>query len=117
MSRQTGRITVDLGGSNVLTSKEGASLTIGGTKRVQAMSDNGVHYYKEEIIPSMVEATLVHMADSDVVAMQKLKGLGLTFNTDTGVSFIITPAIFLEYGTLQNGELSVKFGGPPAEKV
>ena len=117
MAQQTGRITIDLGGGNVLTSKEGASLQIGGIQRDDALTDNGDHYWKEKAIAAEVDATMIHTTDSDLVAMQHMTGRQVTFETDTGQTFLMADAVFKSAGTLKNGEVDVKFGGRPAEKV
>ena len=109
-TQQTGRVSVDMDGT-VLRSKPGAKLSPGGVKRNHAVDDQLGVYHQEEYTPAMIECTLVHVSDTDLVAIRNFKNGTVRYKTDTGKVYEVTNADCAEVGDLQNGELPVKFGG------
>lgn len=110
MAKKTGRVTVKL--DNVtLRSKPGASMDMGGVKREYGVTDQGVTYFSEEYVNSMIECTLVHMADTDLIALRDTTDATITFECDTGPVYTMPGGGLVEPPKLQNGECPVKFVG------
>lgn len=114
MAQKTGRVSVEIDG-NTLASKPGASMRLGGRRRTTEMSDQGSHYYTETEEASQVVCTLIHTAETDLVSIQDFIGT-VTFVTDTKKRYVINDAVCEQIGSLENGEVEVTFGGPPAEQ-
>jgi hypothetical protein len=110
--QQTGRVTVKVNGEPHRT-KPGASVQIGGTKRTGFMTDQGVFVYKEELVPGMVKATVVHCSDTDVKAIRDNKDVTVQYITDTGAILTMGNAVYSESGDLANGEIDVTWIGDP----
>lgn len=116
MARKSGRVTVKVNG-DVLTSKPGASLQMGGKRRAFEMSDQGTPHHQETLVPAEVKATLIHVATSDVPALRDFVDGTVTFEDDIGVVYVVRGAGTMEIGPLANGEVEVTFGGAPAERA
>lgn len=114
--KKTGRVTVKIDGTP-LRSKKGASLQIGGTQRETETDDQGNVYFTEKESAAKIEATMIHVADTDLEALSKLTNATLEYETDTGVLYAVRGAHTNEVGDLVNGEVKVTFSGSPAEKV
>lgn len=108
--QQTGRVTISLDGTQH-RSKPGASINIGGVERKWDATDQGEAYFQEKSIPAMLKFTLVHMTDSDLLALQKFKNGTAQYITDTGRTYTISGAAVSKVGDLQNGEAEVELGG------
>lgn len=113
MADQTGRVTVKLDG-DALRSKPGASIDIGGLASEEMMTDQGLFVAKQEWRPSIVECVIVHMGDTDLVALRNTKEITLTFHTDTGVTYTVANARIKNPPKLENGECPLTFVGSPA---
>lgn len=111
--QQTGRVTVTRDGVS-FRSKSGAKIDPGGVKRTPEKTDQGVTFYKEENVPPMVECTLIHTSDLDIIELSRAKDWTLQFHTDTGVTYTIANAFTTEPVTMQNGESPCKFSGDDA---
>ena len=112
--QQTGRVTIKRDGS-AFRSKPGAKIDPGGVKRTPEKTDQGVTMYKEENVPPMVECTIMHTSDLDILDLSNAKDWTLTFQTDTGVTYTIANAFTVEPVSMQNGECPVKFSGDNAK--
>lgn len=108
----TGRIKVKVDGE-LLRSKPGATLQIGGVKRKPVPNDQGTVDYMEETAPAQVKATLIHVAGTDLRAINDFVDGTVIFETDTGHVFTIPDAFCEELGELKEGEVEVTFGGSP----
>lgn len=114
--QQTGQITIKLD-AKILRSKEGASIQIGGIRRVTKMDDQRRTYYQETVIPAQVKATLIHTTDTDLEELRNSVGLVINFETDVGPNYMVRGAHYEEVGDLSNGEVQITFGGDPAEAI
>lgn len=113
MAQASGKATVKL--ENVaLRTKKGAKLNLGGEKRNADATDQGLVFYTAENVPAEVECTIVHMSDTDLIALRDAKNITVVFETDTGVVYTVSNAFLTEPPTLQNGECPVKFAGSAA---
>lgn len=111
MSAQaTGRVTIDLDGTQH-RSRPGARIQLGGIEREFDATDQGEVYWKEKSIPAQIQFTLVHMADSDLIALRKLVNATAKFICDSGPVYTMTGAGTAKLGDLQNGEVEVTLGG------
>jgi hypothetical protein len=110
--QQTGRVTVKVNGEQK-RSKPGASAQMGGVQREGAMTDQGVFYYKETIVPAVVKATMPHCSDTDLLAIRENKDVTVQYTTDTGVVLTMGNAVFAQAGELQNGEVEITWTGDP----
>jgi hypothetical protein len=116
MAQVTGRVFIKLNGQ-VQPSKEGAKLMYapGNIEREPVTSDRGVEGFKEKIVAPTVEATFTHSAALDIDAIHNAKDTTLTYQTDTGVSYILRGAFSTSAPTLATGEVSFKFSAISAE--
>jgi len=101
-----------------LRSKEGAELDTGGKERTPIMANGVLVGYSEKGVPAMVTGTLVHMADTDVQEINNFTDGTVTFETDTGVTFIVNKAFTTKSCKITGGEgeMSVEFAGLPADE-
>lgn len=104
--------------SVLLRSKEGASLSFGGKERT-AVVGHSVYGPSEKIVPSVVEFTLAHTEDDDLIALHNKKDATIEFITDTGASWLVRNAFSTTPPKLTGGEGDVPFvfNGDPAEPV
>jgi hypothetical protein len=118
MAQVTGRVFIKLGGQ-VQPSKEGAKLTYapGNIGREMVASDRAVEGWKGKIVSPTVEATFIHSAALNIDDIHSATDQTLTFQTDTGVSYIVRGAVSLDPPTLTGGEVSFKFGGISVEQA
>lgn len=116
MSRMSGRVTVKVNG-DVLTSKPGASLQMGGKQRAFEMSDQGTVHWIETIVPAEIECTLIHVTTTDLAALRDLENATVSFEDDLGVVYVVRQAGTRELGVLTTEGVPVRFGGAPAERA
>lgn len=114
MSQVSGILKVYVDGKKFRV-KDG-SLSTGGITRT--VSKGGAVYgYTEEVTESELDVTLVHMADTDVVALGTLTNSTLRVETDTGQVYTVQGAWTAEPLKLQwGGDLALKMNGQPAVK-
>lgn len=115
MAQVTGIVKIFIDGQ-LKRSKPGAKLKVGGPKREAHM---GHAYYgtSEELVPSELDCTLVHMADDDAVALSNLRNQTVRFECDTGPVYLIEGMDTAEPCEVQaGGEMPLKMIGPPAVK-
>lgn len=113
MPQATGRVKITINGEQ-LRSRSGASLQTGGVIRTSLTTDQAQVYFTEDTQPSMVTATIVHTADTDVVGLRSQRDVTVAFETDTGAAWVIANAFVTDVGEISNGEFTVTLEGPPA---
>jgi hypothetical protein len=86
---------------------------MGGIQRPGDMTDQQTFYYKEKSVPGVIKATMIHMADTDLIGVRDFKEGIVTFNCDTGVVYTMSNAVCSELGELSDGEVEVTFMGDP----
>lgn len=115
MAQASGKATIEI--DNVaLRTKKGAKIDLGGEKRNADATDQALVFFTAENVPAMVEGTIVHMSDTDLIALRDAKNVTINFRTDTGVLYVVSNAFLTEPPTLQNGECPVKFAGSAAKQ-
>lgn len=113
MAQVTGIVKIYVNGK-LYRSKEGAKLKTGGKKR-EAVSGHAVYGFSETVEPSELDATLAHMADTDVIEINDMTDATLRFETDTGQTLMVPNAFTAEPCELSSGgDLSLKMMGEPA---
>ncbi|MDP1681088.1 MAG: phage tail tube protein [Burkholderiales bacterium] len=110
MPQVTGRVFITVGGKRI-NSKEGATLKFGGVEREAVLADNGVIGPMEKITAPEIDCTLVHTKEVALKEIQDIIDSTISFDTDTGRSFIMTGAFFAGGLSLTKGELQIKFQG------
>ena len=83
MPRVTGIVKVTVDGE-LQRSKDGAKLNIGGFERT-AVSGFEIYGYAQKVMPSDIEFTIAHMADTDLEKLADLIDVSVRFECDTGV--------------------------------
>jgi hypothetical protein len=111
----TGIVYIQVDGKQ-LRSKEGASMDPGGYERTPIMAADKLVGPAEKPVPAMVEATIAHTADTDLIEMSNWTGATLTFETDTGVSYLIANAFTTKPCKVTGGEgdVELEMCGEPA---
>lgn len=116
MAQATGRVTIKLNG-DVLRSRNGASIQTGGIIREPLTTDQGAIFYREDITPAVIVATIVHLADTDIQALRSFRDFTLAFETDTGDGWSISNAFVTEVGELSAGEFQLTINGNIANRT
>lgn len=107
----TGRVFITVKGQR-LRSKDGATLkNFGGIEREGQTADTGVAGYIEKTVIPEIECSIQHAADVSLTDFLKITDETISFDTDTGRSFILTGAWCTGALELSKGEVKVKFQG------
>jgi hypothetical protein len=114
MAQVTGIVKVFVNGA-LKRSKDGAKLNTGGKERT-AQTGHSVYGYSEKVVPAVVEFTLAHTADEDLMAINDLVEATLRFETDVGVTYLVQNAFTTKPTELTGGEgdVAVEMSGDPA---
>jgi hypothetical protein len=113
MAQVTGIVKIYVNGA-LYRSKPGAKLKTGGKKR-EAVTGHSVYGFTEEVEAAELDATLAHMADTNVPNINAIVGATLRFETDTGQTLMVANAFTSEPCEISSGgDLSLKMMGDPA---
>lgn len=115
MAQVTGRAYVNVNGQR-LRSKPGAKLKFGGVEREPVVGDDSVHGYSEKLTAPSVECTISHTADTNLQELQATTSATVTFETDTGKTFLLQEAWTANALELTNGEVAITFNGVRCEE-
>lgn len=117
MAQVTGIVYVKLNGK-MLRSKEGAKLELGGFERESVVAGGSHLGYTEKPVPAKVSCTLAHTADTDLIELRDFTNGTVTFETDTGASFLVANAYSTKPPDIAGGgDVAMEFAGDPAEKI
>lgn len=116
MAQVTGRVFITVAGKRI-ASKEGAKLKYGGVKREGVTADSGVVGYKEAPEIPGVECTVVHTSDVSIAEFQAMTNASISFDTDTGRSYVLSGAWCEGAMELASGELGLNFGALDCREV
>lgn len=116
MSHLTGRATITAGGRR-LPSKEGAKLGLGNVKRSAEMGDAGVLGYKEAPTVPYVECTVEHSRDMSVQEFANMVDVTVSFDTDSGRSFVLRNAWQANELVMDKGQISLRFEAISCEEI
>lgn len=115
MAQVTGRVFITVGGKRI-ASKEGATLKYGGIEREAVVADSGVVGPMDKIVPPEIECVIPHTKDVSLKQIQAIVDETISFDTDTGSSFVMRNSFFANGLELSKGELKVKFQGIECEE-
>lgn len=87
-------------------SQPGATLDFGGMARRTVIADGQLLGYKETPVESKINATFEHNSTTNVDTINNLTDGTLTFECDSGVSYIVRNAFSSEPPKLTGGESS-----------
>jgi hypothetical protein len=118
MAQVTGRVFLKLDGE-LQRSKPGAKLMFGGRTRDTVEGDDSIHGYTEKLTAPTVEFTLSHTAQTSLARLADLTDTTVTFETDTGVTYVVRNAWTSEPPDLTGGqgEVSLKMAGLSSEEL
>lgn len=113
----TGRAFIRVDG-DLLPTLEGAKINIGGLEREEVLG-NEVLGFTEKPVAATVECTIAHSAATDLVALRNITDATVTFETDTGITYMVAPAWITKPPELTAGgaEVELEFKGPPATQL
>lgn len=116
MAQVTGIVYLHVNGK-LLRSKEGAKLNTGGVERT-AQAGHKLYGYSEKFVPAQVEATLAHTADTDIEELNSMVAATVTFECDSGVSYLVANAFTTKPVELTggDGDLTLEMQGDPAKE-
>lgn len=117
MSQLTGKAYIDVPGFGRLRSKAGAKLNTGGFTRETKTSDSGVEGFTEEIAEPSIECTIIHEPTLSITDLNNIRNANITFQTDTGSSWVLMEAWLVDPTELSTGEVPVKFAGKRCEPL
>lgn len=114
-----GQATIRIDGT-VIESDDDATLKPGGIKNNPRMIGQKFHH-NQTTIPAMVTCKVGVSADVSLRKLQELTGVEITFESDTGKTWIVRNAVQtaeLELtGGEQGGTVQLEFYGEPAEEM
>ena len=111
----TGLVYINIGGRRQRSEKD-ATLEVGGKVGEAVMSANGYEgHATKEIAPAKISATFIHTGNDDVTALQNLRDTPVTFETDSGQTYLIANAGTEGSVKLKGGKIDVEITGTPAE--
>lgn len=112
----TGRAFITVGGKR-LGSKEGAKLGFGNLERTGETGDVGVLGYTEKPTIPFVECTIKHNAETSLRELADMVDVPVSFDTDTGRSFVLRNAWCAKALEMDKGDISLRFEGMSCEEV
>lgn len=116
MAQVTGRVFITVAGKRI-ASKEGAKLMFGGVERETVIADSGVVGFSEKNVAPGVECTIVHTAATSLAEFQAMTAVSISFDTDTGKSFVLSGAWCANVIELEKGEVKLTFGALDCKEV
>lgn len=104
----------------LLNSMPGAKLDLGGKTREPVIGGNGILGYAEKIKPSSLECEISLSQGTSLAALQKIVNATVTYEADTGQTYVIRNAFVTETLSVtagEGGKVALKFSGDPAEEM
>ena len=104
-------------GSELLRSKEGASITLGGYERSE-VAGYEVYGYSEKVVGSQVTCTLAHTNDLSLDELRQTTDAVIRFECDNGTVYVVEHAYMstTPQVTAGNGDVACEFRGAPARE-
>ena len=116
MGQNTGRAFVTVAGKRLAT-KEGAKLNTGSPERTGEIGDIGVLGYTEKDTIPFVECTIKHSADTSLSELSAMVDVVISFDTDTGRSFVLRNGWCAKSLEMDKGDVAVRFEAMSCEEV
>ena len=117
--KRLGKAFIKIDGELLETNK-GAKCSLGGVSRKTIVGNNTVHGYAEEPKESGVECEISIGEGASLDKYRKISDATITFEADTGQTYVIRNAWLTEPPELTDGDggkVGLKFAGPPAEEM
>ena len=114
MAQVAGIVKIYLNGQ-LQRSKEGAKLITGGKERTMQVG-HSVHGWSEKVVPSTLEFVIPLMADTKIEDLNNLTDATARFETDVGLSYLLTGMSVTKPVEITSGEgdVAVEMMGNPA---
>lgn len=110
MAQVTGKAFITVKGKRQ-ASREGATLRYGGVERQAEMADTGVAGFSEKNVVQEIECSIVHDGNTSLAELMAITDETISFDTDTGKSFVLSNAWCTGGLELSKSEVKVKFQG------
>lgn len=114
--RLTGRAYITVRGQRLRT-EPGATLKTGGVSREGVVADTGVAGYTESTSIPEVTCSVLHGADIKLADFNAMTSETVSFDTDTGKSFVLSEAWCKGALELSAGKVQLVFQGMRCEEV
>jgi hypothetical protein len=114
----TGKATVKVDGEELLADVD-ATLNVGGVSRQAVMGPHGVQGFQESPEAPALSTTVRHTAKTDLIALGKITGATVLFETDTGDTYMLRRAFVtdtIELGS-GNGNVRLNWGAFGVERI
>lgn len=113
----SGRAFVRING-DLLPTLEGAKINVGGMEREEVIGPT-VLGFVEKPVAAVVECNIAHDSTTDLMALREITDATITFETDTGLTYMVAPAWITKPPELTAGgaEVALEFKGPPATQL
>ena len=119
MSQRLGKAFIKWDGK-LLESMPDAKLSLGGVERMPVIGANAVHGFSEKIKESTLECTISVSAETRLAELAAIQDATVTFEADTGQTYIMRNAFLTEPPTVtagEGGKVELKFAAPRAEEM
>lgn len=119
MTQRLGIAYIKIDGA-LLESMPGASIDLGGVMRTPVIGGNAVLGHSETPKEAVVECQIAVGRGTSLAQLQKITAATITFEADTGQTWIVREAVLAEPPKAtagDGGQVPLKFFGPPAEEM
>ena len=116
-NQRLGKALIKVDGQ-LLESRPGAKLDIGGVVRDPVVGANSVHGFAEKIKEAVVECEISMGPETNIGAMAGWSDVTVVFECDTGQVYTVRNAWLTEPPVVtaeEGGKVPLKFAGPPAD--
>lgn len=116
MTQLTGKATVKVDGSEMLTDVD-STLNVGGVSREFVVGPRGPQGQRETPQAPSLTTTVRHTADTDLIALGRIKGATVIFTTDTGDAYVLRRAAVTEPPEMSGGNIRLNWGAMGVERL
>ncbi|RXE49215.1 phage tail tube protein [Chromohalobacter israelensis] len=116
MTQLTGKATVKVDGSEMLTDVD-ATLNVGGVSREFINGPRGPQGFRESPEAPTLTSTVRHTANTDLLALSRIKGATVIFTTDTGDAYVLRRAAVTDTVELSSGNIRLNWGAMGVERL
>jgi len=110
-----GRATITYNGKR-LSTREGATLNLGGVARTPEALDDGTVGYSEATAAPELNCTVPLKQDLDIEELRNLTGANVVFESDTGKGWVIRDGFTVDAVSVGK-DVALKFSGQPAVQL
>lgn len=119
MTQRFGKAFIKVDGA-LLESMPGASLDVGGVTRNTVLGGNAVLGFAEAPKQAVLQCQIAVGAGTSLADLRAIKSATVTFECDTGQTYVIRNAWLVNPPVATDGEggaVPLQFEGPPAEEM